>query len=286
MAGWHRPRGPRHADAGRAATRDGGRRPGGHRARRVRGARLGVVRPARRRDCTPTAPHGLLGGLEPPTLHHGRRLLDGRARGVRAPVRRRPHLQEEAAGELGSRPADGRIGSRSGERGGGRAPLAHSLPAPRRCADRRGQGLPGRGHHPSGNPARRYGRRRASRRRALSGPGRRPGTPAPRGARPAHRRRHARGPGVRHRVRQDHPGPRLQRLRGRPASRPAAAERVQRRRFHQRQRTRALSRPRPLRGARGHRHRTRWTGTARLRRTPPPRHPPRRPLQGHPWSPG
>ncbi len=73
---------------------------------------------------------------------------------------------------------------------------------------------------------------------------------AHRPAHPGHRRR-LRRPGVRHRLREDHPGARLQRLRRRPAPRPAADQHPHAGRDDQRQRTRALSRSRPLRRAQG-----------------------------------
>ena len=73
---------------------------------------------------------------------------------------------------------------------------------------------------------------------------------------PGHRRR-LRRPRVRHRRRQGHAGARPQRLRRRPAPRPADDRRAQARRDRQRQRARGLPRARPLRRAQAGRRRPR-----------------------------
>ena len=88
--------------------------------------------------------------------------------------------------------------------------------------------------HPGRDDARRHRRRRAPRRRALRAPGRdRGGAAADRPAHPGRRRR-ARRPGVRHRGGQGDPGARPERLRDRPAARPALADRPRRARRHHR----------------------------------------------------
>ena len=82
-----------------------------------------------------------------------------------------------------------------------------------------------RRHHPRRDDARRHRRRGAPRRRALPAPGRHGGRAA--ADRPAHpdRRRRARRPGVRHRRGEGDAGARPERLRDRPAARPAHARR-------------------------------------------------------------
>ena len=144
-------------------------------------------------------------------------------------------------------------------RGGAGLALAHPLSARGRQRSRR------RRHHAPRDDARRHGGRRASRRRALSGTwsARQVGLPLTGRTDPDHRRRLRRSR-VRHGLRQDHAGARLQRLRGRPAARPAADQ-------HLRRPTRSsttnaparLSRPRPLRRAQAHRRRPRSRGPAR-----------------------
>ena len=98
------------------------------------------------------------------------------------------------------------------------------------------------GHHAAGDHARRHGGRGASRRRALPAPHRPAAAPAARRARrfpiiaDALRRS-----GLRLRLRQDHAGARLQRLRDRPAARPAADQHLHPARRAQRQRARSAS---------------------------------------------
>ena len=70
-------------------------------------------------------------------------------------------------------------------------------------------------HGPAGDDAGGHRGRRASRGRALPRPDRQRGDPAAGRSAPAGDRRRARRPGVRHRLPQDHPGPRPQRLRDR-----------------------------------------------------------------------
>jgi valyl-tRNA synthetase len=97
----------------------------------------------------------------------------------------------------------------------------------------------GGGHHAPGNDARRYRRRRPSRGRALPPPDRLQRAAAAHGpADPGHRRR-LRRPRLRHRLREDHAGARLQRLRGGQAPRAAAHQPVHHRRRAERERAAA-----------------------------------------------
>ena len=84
---------------------------------------------------------------------------------------------------------------------------------------------------------------------------------------PRHRRR-VRRPRVRHGLREDHAGARLQRLRGRPAAQPAADQRARLRREAQRERAARLSRARSLRSAQAHRRRPRGGRPARSNHGP------------------
>ena len=81
-------------------------------------------------------------------------------------------------------------------------------------------------------------------------------TAADRPRNPAHRRR-IRRQGIRHRLREDHAGPRFQRLRGRPAQQAADDLRADARREDQRRRAGRLPRHGPLRRAQADRRRPR-----------------------------
>ena len=123
--------------------------------------------------------------------------------------------------------------------------------------------------HAARDDARRRGGRGESRRRALSASDRPARTsPARRARDPGHRRR-VRGPGVRHGLPQDHARPRLQRLPGRPAARPAADRRPDARGEDQRKRAAELPRPRPLRGPQAHRGRPAVARIARIGQAAP-----------------
>jgi valyl-tRNA synthetase len=76
------------------------------------------------------------------------------------------------------------------------------------------------------------------------------------------RRRQLLRPGEGHGCRQDHAGPRFQRLRGRPAARPRGDPDSRRAGPDQRERAGGLSRPRPVRGAKARRRRPRGPGAA------------------------
>ncbi len=132
-------------------------------------------------------------------------LSEGGARGVRASVRRGPDLSRQAPGELGPGAAHGGLRPGGDLRGRVRPHVGHALPADQwhRPHDRL--------HHPPGDHARRLRGGREPGGPALQAPDRRAGrTAADRPAHPDHRRR-ARRPRVRHRLRQDHAGARLQR---------------------------------------------------------------------------
>ena len=77
-----------------------------------------------------------------------------------------------------------------------------------------------RGHHPAGDHAGGHRRGRQPQRRALSGHRGQEVPAAPDGPGDPHRGRRVRGHGVRHRLREDDPRPRPQRLRGGPAPQP------------------------------------------------------------------
>ena len=139
-----------------------------------------------------------------------------------------------------------------------------------------------RRHHAAGDHAGRHRRRGASGRRALRHLVGKHADPA--AGRPAHpdRRRRIFRSGEGHRRGQDHAGARLQRLRGRPAARPAAHQRARRRGQARSRRQRGvprrraelagarrdagLSRPRPLRRAQDDR-RAAWRRRACSRRS-------------------
>ena len=155
---------------------------------------------------------------------------------------------------------------------------------------------PGGLHHPPRDPARRLRGGGEPERRALPAPDRRVrGAAADRPAHPHHRRRLCR-PGVRHRLRQDHPGPRFQRLRGLAASprrdrHRRSAPRRPDQHLHPgrggarqparggRPDPRRLYRPGPLRGAQAGGRRPRGPGAAGPGQGPPAPAAPRRPLR-------
>ncbi len=91
--------------------------------------------------------------------------------------------------------------------------------------------------------------------------------PAARGSRHTHHRRRLCRPGVRQRLRQDHARARLQRLRSRTAARLAHDQHHDAGSRAQRQRSRGLSRTRPLRCAHAHSRRSRGAGPHRPDRT-------------------
>ncbi len=222
VAAGYRPRRHRHPDGGGAPA---GRaepvapRP---RPREVPREGLGVEGRVRRHHHPPDPSPRLLGGLVARALHHGRGPLRGGQGSLRAPARGRPDLPRQAPGQLGHQAAHRDLRSGSGEPRREGLAVEPALPAGRRREDRRGPRLPDRRHHPSGNHARRLRRGGEPARSALPGADRQVRRAAAgRPAHPDHRRRLLRSR-VRHRLREDHPGPRLQRLRSRQAPPPAA----------------------------------------------------------------
>ena len=117
VAAGHRPRRHRHADRRRARSSDAQAesraRP---RPRRLRRARVGVEAAVRRHHHAADAPPGRVGRLVARALHDGRRPVRSGRRNLRAPVRRRPDLPRQAAGELGPGAEDGGLRPRSRER--------------------------------------------------------------------------------------------------------------------------------------------------------------------------
>ena len=144
-------------------------------------------------------------------LHDGRRVRPRGAEGLRRSLRAGPDLPRHLHGQLGPGPALGdlRPGG-GGPRGRRRHAVLGGLPACRRLGGGR------RGDRPSGDDAGRYRGRGAPRRRALPRPRRARGDPAARRTAPARDRRRVREDRLRHRLPEDHPGPRSQRLRDRP----------------------------------------------------------------------
>ena len=145
----------------------------------------------------------------------GRRAVASGPHGLRHALQGRADLSRQAAGKLGSKAAyrDFRPRSRAA-RGQGQALVYRLSDRGRRRADHH------RGYDTARDHARRHRGRGPSRRRALPRPGGQACDPAHRRAPAADRRRqlHRSGQGVGRG--QDHPGPRLQRFRGRAPPRP------------------------------------------------------------------
>ena len=178
-------------------------------------------------------------------LHHGRGPVARRAQGVRHALQRRPDLQGQAAGQLGPEAADRDLRPRGAAGRGQGPPLALPLSARRQDLQSGGPlDVHRRRHHAARDHAGRHRRRGASRRRALSGAGRRQRHPAAGRPQDPDRRRRLFRSGEGHRRGEDHAGARLQRLRGRQAARPAADQRARRRRQAFAERQRGLQRGR------------------------------------------
>ena len=250
----HRPRRHRHAERHREAARARRAEPLRRRPRGVRRAHQGVRRRHRLRH--PQAARGdrLLVRLDAYGVHALAGAVARRARGVRAPLGARPHLQGAPRDPLVPAVHDvalrrgGRVPRRAG------AALPHQLPAARRSDE-----APNGCHHAPRDDARRRGRGRQPRRRALPRPDRPVRAAADRAHPDPGGRRRVHRPDVRHRRGEDHSRARRERLRSRAASRTAAAGDHDRRRGdgrsvgRRRPRARWNPRPRPRRGARAHR---------------------------------
>ena len=243
LAARHRSRGDRDSDGGRAADQRGRADPSGSGPERVRGSNLALEGAVGQHDHQPDAADGGVGRLGSRTLHHGRGALGRGAGNLRSALRGRSHLPRQASGQLGPRAADRGVRPGGRLRGGGRVAVAHPV-----SADRRPQ-PPGGGDHTTRDDARRHRGRGPSRRRPLPRSRRLDGRASThRAPHSRHRRRDGRS-GVRHRMREDHPRPRLQRLPRRGTARARADQRPHPRREDERQRTGALPGARPLRGA-------------------------------------
>ena len=254
-------------DRGRAAAGSRGRFARSAGPREIRGAGLGVEGAVGLGDHGADAPPRCVLRLAPRVLHDGPEALARRDRDVRPASRGGVDLPRQAARQLGPGAAHRGLRPRGGKRGGGRPAVAHPLSV-RGRPDRRLARPDGR-DHAARDDARRRGGRGESRRRALSASDRPARTsPARRARDPGHRRR-VRGPGVRHGLPQDHARPRLQRLPGRPAARPAADRRPDARGEDQRKRAAELPRPRPLRGPQAHRGRPAVARIARIGQAAP-----------------
>ena len=216
LGGRHRPRRHRHADRGRAPA--AGRRQDAPRPR-PRSFVKRVWEWKQQSGATITRQMRRLGASvqldlrrhrrpEGRLLHHGREDVARRGRSVRAPARRRPHLPRQAPGQLGSRSSAPRSPTskstaRKKTARSGRSAIRSRAAALCVVATTRPETMLGDvavAVNPEG--------------RALRGTwsASRSTLPLARPQDPDHRRRLCR-PRVRHRLRQDHAGARLQRLR-------------------------------------------------------------------------
>jgi hypothetical protein len=254
----HRPRGHRDAGGRRAqALRGGEEDPQRPRASRVPRARVGVEGEARELHPRAVPPHGFLVRLVAHEVHDGARAVARRARGVRAPLREGPRLPRPEDRQLGLRARDGRRRRRDRVRRAQGQALPHPLPGRREARRARR-----RRHDAAGDDARRHGRRRPPRGRALEAPRRQePRAPADRPRDPGRRRRRRRAR-VRDGSREGHARARSGRLRARPAARAPDRQSVREERAAQRERRRV---PRPVarEGARRGREEARGGGPAR-----------------------
>ena len=145
-------------------------------------------------------------------LHHGRGLVARGAESFRRALPRGPHLQGQAAGQLGPEAENRDLRSRSAAGRDQGQSLAHQI------SDRGQRRIHRRGDDAARDHARRRRGRGASGQRAAETFDRQDRDPA--AGRPAHsdHRRRVRRSGKRHRRGQDHAGARLQRFRGRQAA--------------------------------------------------------------------
>ena len=157
-------------------------------------------------------------------LHHGRKNVRGGGRSVCQTARARLDLSRQALGELGPGARHSGVRFGSGESGRRRQTVGDSLPV-RQWTDWRHDRLDG-GHHASGNHVGRRCGGGASGRRTLYAFDRQAtqiATVEP--SDPDHCRRLCRQ-SVRHRLREDHPGARLQRFPNRSAPQTRHHQRV------------------------------------------------------------
>ena len=208
--------------------RAGGHPPAGHRPRGVPAPHLGVEGEVRRPHRAPAPPPGRVVRLGPHALHAGRGAQPRRARGVRAPLPHGPDLPRRVPDQLVARPAD------RGQRPGGGVHAKKTPPSTTSSTRSRAPTStmgPGKGYIPvaTTRPETILGDTAVAvhpddeRYRHLIGATclvpmlKRPDPGDP---------RHLRGHGVRHRRAQDHARPRPERLRDRPAPRPADHQRA------------------------------------------------------------
>ena len=254
VASRHRPCRHRHPEDRRESARRGRQDPSGPRPRGLRRPRVAMEGDLRLHHHPPDAPTGPGRRLVARALHHGSRPVRRGAQGVRRVVSRRADLSRQAAGQLGPGAQDGRVRSRSRQRGTRRFPVVDPLSGGRRRGEPRG------GHHAPGDHARRRRGRRAPGGRTLRAPDRQNAeAAADRPADPGDRRclRRSR---VRHRRGEDHPRARFQRLCHRPAARARPDRHLHPGRAPERRRPAGLSRPGTLRGAQTHPRRPRSRG--------------------------
>ncbi len=189
--------------------------------------------------------------LGPRALHHGRGPVPGRADHVQEAVRRRPDLPGEPDHQLVPALPDRAVATSRWSTPTTRASWSRSATAT----------TVGGGHHPGRDDARRHGGGGAPRRRALPAPDRHRGRAAADRAADPDRGGRARRPGLRHRHGQGDPGARPERLRDRPAARPAVPDDHGRARRHHR--ARPVRGSGPVRGPPGDRRRAARAGPHR-----------------------
>ena len=178
---------------------------------------VGVEGALRRPDPRPDAPPRRRRRLDRAS---GSRMDDGLSRAVqtifKTPLRRRADLPRRADHQLVPARSHRALRRRGRPRGGARRAGLDPL--------RRRRGIDRRRHHPRRDDARRHRGGRAPRRRAVPAPRRHRGrAAADQPPHPDHRRR-ARRPVLRHRRGEGDAGARPERLRDRPAARPADAD--------------------------------------------------------------
>ena len=233
----HRPRGHRHADAGRAPADVRGHQPRGARAARRSSSASGA-------GATSTAPRSSSsssGSARRADYEDERFTLDpAYARAVQKVF---VDLYDKGLIYRDNRMVNWDPGIALGDlRPRGRGPRGHRHPLLRRLPARE---RPRVGHgrdRAAGDDARRHRDRRPSRRRPLHAPDRRDRDPAARRPAPEDHRRRVRQARVRHRRAEDHARPRPERLRDRPRARARRDHRHRRGRAHDRGGRRALRR--------------------------------------------
>ena len=193
------------------------------RARGVHRAGLEVERRVGRADHRPAEAARRLLRLGAGTLHHGRGALQGGARGVRPPLRGRADLPGQPPDQLVPPLPYRPLGHRGGARGQDGASLASPLSGGRLATGTWWSPPPGPRPCWAIPPWRSTPRTSAT----ADLIGRKVLLPLVNRRDPDHRRR-LRGHGVRHRRGQDHPGPRLQRLRDGEAARPGPDQHLRR----------------------------------------------------------